>query len=158
MAVPRVLVFGFDGVLADTEPPICESWAHVLASHHIALSWEDYCPFGRGVTDEDMLQRLSAMQGDPAMRSVLREEAGTQEQILMELCAERLRSQRPRPPWSRALPAISGRGHSWRRRFGGRSGQCLGAGFTAVRVERPDRLEEIIGLALGVGIVPGVPD
>ncbi len=62
---PKALVFNFDGVLADTGPLYWKAWATLLAPHNICLSWEDYCRFGRGVTDEQMLEKLPQLSANP---------------------------------------------------------------------------------------------
>ena len=45
------LIFDYDGVVADTEPLHWRSWAKLLLPYEIELTWEEYCTFGRGVTD-----------------------------------------------------------------------------------------------------------
>jgi beta-phosphoglucomutase-like phosphatase (HAD superfamily) len=62
------LIFDFDGVLADTEPLIWKAWALLLASHRVDLSWDEYCRFGRGVTDQQMLSRLPQLRSNLASR------------------------------------------------------------------------------------------
>jgi beta-phosphoglucomutase len=49
-----VLIFDYDGVLADTEPLHWESWNKLLAPFQIELSWEQYCRHCRGVADTRM--------------------------------------------------------------------------------------------------------
>lgn len=48
------LVFDYDGVIADTEPLHWKSWAELLSRYGIGLGWEDYCAFGRGISDGDI--------------------------------------------------------------------------------------------------------
>ena len=54
----EALVFDYDGVIADTEPLHWRSWAALLSPYGIDLGWEDYCAFGRGVTDAQMYDLL----------------------------------------------------------------------------------------------------
>jgi beta-phosphoglucomutase len=53
-----VLIFDYDGVLADTEPLHWKSWAALLSRCGFELAWEDYCTFGRGVDDAQMYKTL----------------------------------------------------------------------------------------------------
>jgi len=53
-----VLVFDYDGVIADTEPLHWKSWAALLSRYGFELGWEDYCTFGRGVDDAQMYKTL----------------------------------------------------------------------------------------------------
>ncbi|MGA8510279.1 MAG: HAD hydrolase-like protein, partial [Candidatus Sulfotelmatobacter sp.] len=71
---PQTLVFDFDGVLADTESLHWKAWAILLASHGISLSWEDYCRFGRGVKDEQMIERLPQAAADRVLQCRLKEQ------------------------------------------------------------------------------------
>jgi HAD superfamily hydrolase (TIGR01509 family) len=45
------LVFDYDGVLADTEPLHWRSWAELLASYNLSLTWRQYLEIGLGVQD-----------------------------------------------------------------------------------------------------------
>jgi beta-phosphoglucomutase len=54
----KVLVFDYDGVLADTERLHWKSWAALLLPYDIQLTWEEYCSFGRGVDDAQMCVAL----------------------------------------------------------------------------------------------------
>ena len=68
---PEALIFDFDGVLADTEPLFWRAWEHILSSHNITLSWDEYCGLGRGVKDEIMLSCLLQLRGAPSLYSHL---------------------------------------------------------------------------------------
>ncbi len=50
------LVFDYDGVIADTEPLHWKSWAAILSRYDIQLGWDDYCSFGRGVSDAQLVE------------------------------------------------------------------------------------------------------
>ena len=52
----KALVFDYDGVLADTEPLHWKSWAALLQDYGFQLTWEEYCRFGLGVSDDRILQ------------------------------------------------------------------------------------------------------
>lgn len=78
----EALVFDFDGVLADTEPLIWRAWARILAAHHIKLTWDDYCRFGRGVTDQKMLGSLPQLDSDPKIVAKLLEQFDAQKEII----------------------------------------------------------------------------
>jgi HAD superfamily hydrolase (TIGR01509 family) len=53
--MPKALVFDYDGVLADTERLHWKSWADLLLPYDVRLTWEEYCRFGLGVADEQMI-------------------------------------------------------------------------------------------------------
>jgi beta-phosphoglucomutase len=56
--MPQVLVFDYDGVLADTEPLHWESWAALFRPYDVELTWEEYCRIGRGVSDLQMFASM----------------------------------------------------------------------------------------------------
>jgi len=56
-----VLVFDYDGVLADTEPLHWASWRKLLTPYRIELTWEQYCRHCRGVADLRMREALIEM-------------------------------------------------------------------------------------------------
>jgi beta-phosphoglucomutase len=56
-----VLVFDYDGVLANAEPLHWDSWKKLLAPYRIELTWEQYCRHCRGVEDNRMREALIAM-------------------------------------------------------------------------------------------------
>ena len=63
----QAIFFDFDGVLLDTEPVHWASWAEVLASVGVTLTWEDYRDRYIGIDDRDML-RFIAQAGRSAAR------------------------------------------------------------------------------------------
>lgn len=83
------LVFDFDGVLADTEPLIWKAWRDLLAPHHIPFTWDDYCRFGRGATDEAMLRRLPLVSSDASLLATLEEQIGARQAVVGRWCLER---------------------------------------------------------------------
>jgi beta-phosphoglucomutase len=64
MCALQAIFFDFDGVLLDTEPVHWASWAEMLASVGLTLTWEDYRDRYIGIDDRDML-RIIARQADP---------------------------------------------------------------------------------------------
>jgi beta-phosphoglucomutase len=56
-----VLVFDYDGVLADTEPLHWDSWKKLLDPYQIELTWDQYCRHCRGVADNRMHEALIEM-------------------------------------------------------------------------------------------------
>jgi beta-phosphoglucomutase len=64
MCALQAIFFDFDGVLLDTEPVHWASWAEMLASVGLTLTWEDYRDRYIGIDDRDML-RFIARQADP---------------------------------------------------------------------------------------------
>jgi len=61
MADPgEVLVFDYDGVIADTEPLHWKSWAVLLSRYGIQLGWDEYCDIGRGVSDKEIYEHFRA--------------------------------------------------------------------------------------------------
>jgi len=56
-----VLVFDYDGVLADTEPLHWASWRKLLTAYRIELTWEQYCRYCRGVADVRMREAFIEM-------------------------------------------------------------------------------------------------
>ena len=85
---PEALVFDFDGVLADTEPLYWKAWAVLLAPHGISLTWEDYCRFGRGIKDEQMIERLEQVASDRALQSRLKEQMRNRKEMIRAWCSE----------------------------------------------------------------------
>jgi HAD superfamily hydrolase (TIGR01509 family) len=77
----EALVFDFDGVLADTEPQIWRVWANILAAHNFKLTWDDYCRFGRGVPDRQMLCSLRQLDSDPTLLTNLLKQFEAQKEI-----------------------------------------------------------------------------
>jgi len=59
------ILFDFDGVLADTEPVHCASWAEVLAPAGVALEWEFYRVQCIGIDDREMLRMLASQSHPP---------------------------------------------------------------------------------------------
>jgi beta-phosphoglucomutase len=64
MCALQAIFFDFDGVLLDTEPVHWASWAQMLASVGLTLTWEDYRDRYIGIDDRDML-RFIAQEADP---------------------------------------------------------------------------------------------
>ena len=64
MCALQAIFFDFDGVLLDTEPVHWASWAEVLSSVGVTLTWEDYRDRYIGIDDRDML-RIIAREADP---------------------------------------------------------------------------------------------
>jgi beta-phosphoglucomutase len=54
----RALVFDYDGVLADTEPLHWKSWEALLLPYGFQFTWEEYCRFGQGVSDDLMFASI----------------------------------------------------------------------------------------------------
>ena len=84
----KALIFDFDGVLADTEPLFWRAWARLLDMHRVPFSWEDYCRFGRGVKDEEMLSQLPQLQADASLFAKLVVEVDTSRQIVQDWIKE----------------------------------------------------------------------
>jgi len=59
------ILFDFDGVLIDSEPLHCASWAEVLGPFGVQLAWEIYRDRYRGIDDRVMLQSLAAAANPP---------------------------------------------------------------------------------------------
>ena len=59
LSSPEVLVFDFDGVIANTEPLYWRAWCELLQPYNVAFAWADYCRIGRGIRDEKMLASLA---------------------------------------------------------------------------------------------------
>jgi HAD superfamily hydrolase (TIGR01509 family) len=64
MCALQAIFFDFDGVLLDTEPVHWASWAQMLATVGLTLTWEDYRDRYIGIDDRDML-RFIAREADP---------------------------------------------------------------------------------------------
>lgn len=78
---PEALIFDFDGVLADTEPLYWKAWAELLAPHGIAFTWEEYCRYGRGVKDEEMLTALPQLTSQSAIVAALKQKLPARRQM-----------------------------------------------------------------------------
>lgn len=59
------ILFDFDGVLADTEPIHCECWNRILKPFGHQLSWETFARECIGVSDHDLIRRLSTQPVPP---------------------------------------------------------------------------------------------
>jgi beta-phosphoglucomutase len=70
-----VLVFDYDGVLANTEPLHWESWKKIFAPFLIELTWEQYCRHCRGVEEDRMREVIAKIfpqaNGLPDLRPYL---------------------------------------------------------------------------------------
>jgi beta-phosphoglucomutase-like phosphatase (HAD superfamily) len=56
-----VLIFDYDGGLANTEPLHWDSWNKLLVPFQIELTWEQYCRHCRGVADTRIRSALIEM-------------------------------------------------------------------------------------------------
>src|SRR5206468_3465152 len=65
MNAPQAIFFDFDGVLLDTEPAHCASWADVLRPLGITLTWERYRDHYIGIDDREMLEDLARSTDPP---------------------------------------------------------------------------------------------
>ncbi len=83
-----VLIFDFDGVLADTEPLHWKTWAELLGGHGISLSWSDYCRAGRGYRDSDMLNNLGIT--DPSVLAAMEQSGEERREKMRRWCAQEL--------------------------------------------------------------------
>jgi beta-phosphoglucomutase len=88
-AAARALIFDFDGVLADTEPLIWKAWARLFDAHDIHFTWDDYCRFGRGVTDQQMLGSLPQLQSRSSLRVTLQNEMDAQQPVVRNADSQR---------------------------------------------------------------------
>ena len=59
------VLFDFDGVLADTEPVQCASWAEALAPLGVTLAWDFFRDHGVGIDDRSMIHLLAARSNPP---------------------------------------------------------------------------------------------
>ena len=80
------LVFDFDGVIADTEPPHWRSWATILEPMDICFTWEQYCEIGRGVSDAQMIDKLWQLGQDRSKLTGLEERNALRKGIMQDLC------------------------------------------------------------------------
>jgi beta-phosphoglucomutase len=81
-----VLIFDFDGVIADTESLYWRSWAEGLEIRGITFTWEQYCEIGRGVHDVRMLENLRQLVGNTASLSGLEQDNVLRKQRMRDLC------------------------------------------------------------------------
>jgi beta-phosphoglucomutase len=86
---PEALVFDFDGVLADTEPLYWKAWSALLEAHGIPFSWKDYCKFGRGVKDEEMLATLPHLASRPSVLSSLKRQLNRHKEMVRDWTSQR---------------------------------------------------------------------
>jgi len=59
------ILFDFDGVLADTEPLHCLCWNEILKPFGYHLTWETFVRECVGVSDHDLIRRLSSQRTPP---------------------------------------------------------------------------------------------
>jgi HAD superfamily hydrolase (TIGR01509 family) len=83
-----LLVFDFDGVIADTEPLFWKAWVELLAPHNLQMSWEEYCRYGRGVKDEQMLRVVPQLASNPSILPTLSRQLGLRKEMIRRWCAE----------------------------------------------------------------------
>lgn len=86
---PEALIFDFDGVLADTEPLYWKAWTELLAPHGIQLTWQEYCRYGRGVKDVEMLKALPQLVSQPEIIRVLRQQLFARQQMVQTWSQQR---------------------------------------------------------------------
>lgn len=84
------LIFDFDGVLADTERLHWRSWSEVLACYGVSLTWDEYCRYGRGVKDEQMLATLPQLAGSPQVLASVRQRLTERMNMVRTWCADEL--------------------------------------------------------------------
>jgi HAD superfamily hydrolase (TIGR01509 family) len=53
------ILFDFDGVLVDSEPVHFECWSEILGDFGLSLKWESWAAECIGVSDRQMLERMS---------------------------------------------------------------------------------------------------
>jgi HAD superfamily hydrolase (TIGR01509 family) len=82
----EALIFDYDGVIADTETLHWHSWAEILEPLGIHFTWDQYCEFGRGVQDADMLDKLRQLAADPSTLFGLEEKSSLRLQIMRDRC------------------------------------------------------------------------
>ena len=71
--VLRMVIFDFDGVIADSEPAHFEMLRLALQSHHIVLSWDSYCCKYLGYDDTECVQHILEDYGRPAVSALIEE-------------------------------------------------------------------------------------
>jgi len=86
---PRIIVFDYDGVLADTEPLHWASWKTLLAPYNIELTWEKYCLHCRGVADVRMAEALKNVTGHPPPAADLAPNLARRKEEVFELSLAR---------------------------------------------------------------------
>jgi HAD superfamily hydrolase (TIGR01509 family) len=82
----NTLIFDYDGVIADTEPLHWKTWAKILEPRGIQFTWDQYCIFGRGIHDAQMIAKLSVLFNDPSLPSELEELIKRHNELVRELC------------------------------------------------------------------------
>jgi HAD superfamily hydrolase (TIGR01509 family) len=106
--VRPVLIFDFDGVLADTEPLHWRSWRELLRPYCVDLGWDEYRKHCQGVADYRMAQVLAQLRPEIKVPN------------LAEMLERRkkmvLRSALSKPPISSATVQMLGqlRKQAWR--------------------------------------------
>lgn len=130
----RALLFDFDGLIADTEVPIYESWRRIYAEYGAELSLAEWLPVvgsGTSLGDRfDAVRRLEELTGRPldrdavvaqrrALRSALCEDAPLRpgvEQLLEQARGRDLKTgivTRARDDWVERHSRRLGLGHEW---------------------------------------------
>ncbi len=64
MTTYDALLFDFDGVLVDSEPVHFQCWSEILSGFGLSLEWESWAAQCIGISDRQMLERMSR-QVDP---------------------------------------------------------------------------------------------
>jgi beta-phosphoglucomutase len=69
----RMVIFDFDGVIADSEPAHFEMLRRVLKPHQIDLSWDSYCRKYLGYDDNECVQHILEDHAQPAASALIKE-------------------------------------------------------------------------------------
>ena len=59
------ILFDFDGVLVDSEPVHFQCWSEILSDFGLSLQWESWAAECIGVSDRQMLERMSRQVNPP---------------------------------------------------------------------------------------------
>ena len=71
MTVYDAILFDFDGVLVNSEPVHFQCWGEILSEFGLSLEWQAWCDECIGVSDRQMLQRMSRRVTPPIEFEIL---------------------------------------------------------------------------------------
>jgi len=84
----QMVIFDFDGVIADTEPAHFETLRQILNQEGIDLNWQQYCDKYMAFDDRDCFIHALKQSGSELDRKVLADMAVSQPEMFDQLVKE----------------------------------------------------------------------
>lgn len=81
-----ILIFDYDGVIADTERLHWRAWAEILELRGIPFTWDQYCEIGRGMQEAQMIATLGQLVDDPSLLFGVELQITLRNEMIRDLC------------------------------------------------------------------------